>query len=295
MRFFLGMIIFCAVCLSSCQKGEDRGAEASDILLQIGDSVLTLSAVNSHLSPELSSADSASLAHEVIDHWVEQQLLFTSAEKYIDDMDVIEAQVEEYRRSLIVARYRRMIVEGKMKEIPEDSVRRYYDRVKEDMRLTRPLVKGVYLKIPVGTDRLSRTRQWVMEATKESADKIEKYSLTNALEYDYFADRWVDWKSISDQIPTNFPNPDLFLKDNKEYETTINGSIYMLRVVDVMPSGEIMPYEFAAPIIREALWMEQQRTIGKDFVDKIYRKALKNGDVKLISYDPEQHKWVSKQ
>ena len=121
-------------------------------------------------------------------------------------------------------------------------------------------------------------------------DKLEKYGLKEAMQYDYFADRWVDWQVISEQIPYRFYDPDAFVESTKNFETTYNGSTYFLHIISYLKSGDVMPFDFARDQIAEILSGNKQKEHERRLIASLYNQALKDGRLKVMGFNPVTHK-----
>jgi hypothetical protein len=257
-----------------------KSGESSDDVVPVavyGDETLTYEQVLSSIPSGLESSDSLALFNAIVDNWIEERLLRNLAEENIEDPAEIERMVEDYRRELVVTQYRRKMKEDSRREVSDKEVRTYYDRQGDNMRLEHPLIKGIYIKIPEDAEQRDDVRRWIKEASSRSADRLEKYGLKGAMQYDWFMDKWVDWQVIADQIPYRFGNSDEFVKDNNDFELTLGGSTYLLHISDRLLSGDKMPYEFAAPIVRETLLSSRRAQYERSLLRSLYNKALKEG------------------
>lgn len=111
-------------------------------------------------------------------------------------------------------------------------------KINKGFKLSRPIVKRIYLKVSDKEERLSEIRSWMKEPTIQSIDRLEKNGLRNAKSYENFINKWVDWKQIANRIPYRFGEPDIFLSKNKFFEIEEGGVIYMLSVVEYLPTGK---------------------------------------------------------
>ncbi|MDE6010992.1 MAG: hypothetical protein K2F87_06085 [Muribaculaceae bacterium] len=263
--------------LQSCRgKGEEAPAEP-EIIVQVGDTALTMTDVLRRIPQGLAAADSTALFNSVVESWLERILLDELARDNIDDMDHIERMVEEYRRKLIVASYRRTLRASHRWKVPEDSVRRYYEAHQEELTLERPVVKGLYVKLPADASRRADIRLWMIPATPDAIDNLEKYGLRDAIEYSFFEDSWTDWNLIARQIPYRFEDADQFVRNKQNFETTYGGMTYLLHISGYKPGGETMPYEVAAPLIAERLEGVAGERYERELIRNLYVQARKDG------------------
>lgn len=263
--------------ISGCGSEAESLPETDDVVAQVGDSVITLTDVVRRIPRGLAPADSAALFNSIVDGWLERMLLDELAKENIDDLDRIEKMADDYRRKLIVASYRRSLRNSHRWSVPDDSVRRYYTDHFPTLKLDRPVVKGLYVKLPSDASRLQDIRRWMIIATPDAIDNLERYGLRDAVEYSFFEDNWTDWNLIAGQIPYRFDDPDSFVKAHKNFETTYGGMTYLLHISGYMQSGESMPYEVAAPLIAEHLERESGETYERRLIGSLYVRARKEG------------------
>lgn len=292
--------------VSSCGEKKADVSDRADVLLEFGDSALTRSDVVARIPVGIAPDDSARLFRQIVENWVEDMLLTDMAEDRIGNLDRIERKVKAYRRQLIVAEYLRSVRDNGRNVADDDAVRSYFDAHRKEMLLEAPIVKGIYVKLPADAERLDDVRKWVRSASESSVDKLEHYGLGQALQYDYFENRWLDWQSLAEEIPYRFSDPDAFLstlvapdsdKDSGAstpaqgpargfFETQAGGSVYMLHVSRWIPSGSEMPYEFASPRIASMIEQQNAAEYQKALVASLYRRAKKEKVLRIVNYDP---------
>lgn len=279
---------------SGCRRESERvdGEPASrDFeLLSVGDSALMLSDVVSRIPQGISEADSAAMFASIVDAWVQDMLLTDVAADNLPDLERIERMVADYRNRLIMMEYRKRMKQDARHAPTDDEIRRYYEANADDMRLEHPVIKGIYIKVPSNAERLESVRQWVFSASKASVDKLEKYGLKGAMQYDWFADRWVDWEVIAEQIPYRFYDADAFVESTPNFETEYNGSTYLLHISEYLKSGDVMPYSFAEEVIRDRLAEQSTAEADKRLMQSLFRNAVSSGKLRAPGYDPVNHR-----
>lgn len=225
----------------------------SDFVVQYRDSVLLLSDIVRQLPSGISSADSAALIQKIADHWIEGFLIEDLAASQIDDMDRINSLTADYRRSLIADSYRRKMRRNGVQPIDMDRVKAYYKQHLSELSLERPIVKGLFIRVPASSKYIDDIRQWMKTADTESYDALENTGRREATAFRYFADKWVDFDVIASEIPHKLGDGDRFVQNTVDFETELNGTVYILHLTDFRSSGNIMPEEYAAPIIEDRL------------------------------------------
>ncbi|MDE5791260.1 MAG: hypothetical protein K2H96_08540 [Muribaculaceae bacterium] len=266
-------------------KPLDSGTEGN-VLVSVGDSSLNLEDVERLIPAGLTSEDSVEMLHSIIDHWIETRVLEEVARENVIDLEEIDRLTQNYRNRLIVDEYLRKMGENAPSDVNRSEVENYYRQFGDSLRLEQPILKGIYLRTSERDPQLDNIRRWLSSGSEVEIDELEKRGLREATGYEYFTDRWVAWEDVARQMPVRVEDADLFLKENRDFDTVRGGSVYLLHVTDYIPSGEVMPKEFALARISEILADRRVGEYRKNLKKSIYRKALKEGRLKKGSYDP---------
>lgn len=254
MRKSAFIILSCVGISAGCGRGEnDTAVTDNDFVAQYRDSVLLMSDIVRQLPSGISVEDSASLINKIADQWIEGLLIEDLAAGQIDDMDRINALTARYRRSLIADSYRRKMRQNGIQPVDMEKVKVYYKEHQSEMRLERPIVKGLFIRVPVSSNHLEEIRNWMKKAGPETFDALENSGTHEAITFQYFADKWVDFDAIAGEIPHKFGNADKFVETTVDFETELNGTVYILHLTDHKKSGDLMPEQYAAPIIEDRM------------------------------------------
>ena len=277
------ILLTLSVSLFACKKAIQT--DEPDALVKVNDRILTRNEVESLIPKGTTSADSLLLAESYIKKWVKDELVLKIAQRNLgSDKETIDKLVDAYRRSLLRYRYQEKLIQEKLSdEIQESDVLTYYDTNKEKFVLDKNLIKGLFLKVPADAPNLSEVKTWYKSGNVASLEKIEKYSIQNAAIYEYFFDKWVDFDEIRNNIPNQISNPESFLRTNKILEVTDSSFCYLLNIRQVLLKGQVEPFEYAEPRIREILINQRKLDFIKEFEEELYNDALDGGDVIFYS------------
>ena len=233
----------------------------------------------------LSQSDSLIRAESIMKKRIIDMLMDEVAYQNMgDEKAEIEKLVNEYRRSLIRHRYQERLVNDRVSStIREYEQNEYYEHNKEQFVLNDNLIKGLFLKVPVQAPGIDSIRLWYASSTEESLGKIERYCLQNALIYDYFYDNWVIFGEIMRKIPIQISNPVQFLKVNDHIEVSDSSYIYFLNIAESLLVGNEAPFDYVQTQIISMLVNQRKIDFLRDFGEKLYLDAVKNGNVKFIS------------
>ncbi len=275
-RFIFAIGIAFLIAATSCGN---KNGDAEPFVASVGNEKLTYEELRTKIPSGIAADDSVRLARAYIRAWIDDRLISRVASKEID-MTEIDRLTNEYRNRLIMWEYGRQMFDAHQPApASEDSLRAYYEQNREEFRLSRPMVRGVYLKVPDDDKSLSTLRRLYRSTKAADIDRLEKSELSRAVHYDYFRDRWVDWEQIENRIPYDFgtAGADAFLRAHRYIDTSAGGFTYLLDISEVLPSGAIMPYEAAKEMIAERMKFQSRRTFDLTLRQDLFDRAQSDG------------------
>ena len=260
--------------LGSCTQKQDHKGKKP--LVEVGGKFLYQEDLQAALPLNLTADDSVLFAESYIRNWIEDALLFDKAEDNVRDSERIKELVENYRKALVMHAYQEELVKQRLsEEITVAEINQYYEENKSLFVLEKPLAKGLFIKVPLQSSGLADVRRWYKRNTPDVIEKLEKYSLRNAVTYDYFNDQWRPLEEIEAMMPVKILED---VKQNQDIELKDTAFHYFLHIEDYLGKGEQRPLDFAQEDIKEIL-INLKRV---DFVNRVkedlFRQASeKNG------------------
>ncbi len=271
--------------MAACGRdSSNTDATDNDIVAQYRDSVLLLPDILKQLPPGISPADSSALIRKIADQWIDGFLIEDLAASQIDDMERINNLTADYRRSLIADSYRRKMRRNGVQPVDMDGVKAYYKQHANELRLERPIVKGLYIRVAASSKHIDDIRQWMKNADTDSYDALENTGRREATAFRYFADQWTDFDVISGEIPYKIGDSDNFVESTVDFETELNGMIHILHLTDFKKSGSIMPEEYAAPIIEDRMKALHLADYESGLIKALRKSAIENNILKEGKY-----------
>lgn len=270
----IGIVIMCV--LSGCSSTPHQGNKTP--LASVGDEALYQEDLQEAMPIGLHGEDSIRFAEAFVRNWVEDAVLYTQAESNIPDNAKVEELVASYKRALIMHIYQEELIHQKLdNDISEEEIADYYGLHKESFLAKKPYLKGLFMKVPLNAPSLSKVRLWYKRGKQDDIDKLEKYRLANAVQFEYFYD---NWKLVSDVLAKmpSIPGGD-YLQRNRNIELKDTAYCYFLHVEDFLPQGEQMPLEFAKTEIKELLVNQKRVEYIRRMKDDLYQTALKKGEI----------------
>lgn len=269
------------LCAACAQSGSRATPGRADVVASLGEAVLTAADIRAALPAGLSSDDSVRFVRAYVNTWIDSRLITDIAAREVD-MSQITPLVEEYRSRLIMQQYTRRMFETHAAAIPDDSLRTYYDRHSSEFSLERPLVRGVYIKVPDDSPALRDLRRLYRSDRPDDIDRLEKEVLRGATHYDYFRDRWVDWEQIETRIPADFgADPATWAASGRTLDISAGGYTYLLRITDILPAGRPMPFESARPLIVQRLLASGRRAYEAELLRDLRSRATADGTLHI--------------
>lgn len=228
-----------------------------------------------------SKDDSLLFAEHYIRNWAEDILMYEKAQNNIPDNAEIEQLVKNYRKALIMHVYQQSLIQEKLaEEITEADLQTYYDTNKDVFKAEVPLMKGLFIKVPLTSPGIGRVRQWYKDERQSAVEHLEKYSLQNAVKYEYFYDKWIPASEILSLMPLREEKVDAYFAKNQHVELKDTAYWYFLNVSDYIPTGGQEPYEAARSAVSEMVVNRKQVEFLNQVKGDLYKEAVEDGKLK---------------
>ena len=271
--FILSLIVF-----ESCKSKTPDVARKP--YLEVEGKFLYADEIEQVIPPNVNDTDSTEIAQSYIRKWATDVLMYENAKRNITNKAEIDELVENYRKSLTIHQYQQRMIEQRLpKEPAEEDLKAFYTEYGQQLLLTENTLKGLLLIVPKNAQKMANVRSWVQSANSKSLESIEKYSIQNAISYDYFGDKWLPLSEVLKKIPLKIEDAAHFLSANKFVETQDSTQHYFLRILSYRLSGQIEPYDMARKRISNILLNKQKADFISKFENEIYDDAVKNETV----------------
>jgi hypothetical protein len=267
------------------KKTDDATLQKGEIpLVTVKGKTLYADELERALPEGLSTTDSTTAANSYIKRWISEVLLYEKAKSNVSNIDEINKLVENYRQSLTVYTYQEKLL-NEVLSTPnkEEELKKYYDLNKDQFKLNKYILKGLFLKIPVNSAELNNMRKWSQSNTLAAKENIEKASIQNAVIYNYFYDKWTDLDEITSNMTSTISNPEQFLKTTKNYEFSDSTFVYLLHIEDFALPGTTTPFDYAKTQIKDFLINQERNQFIMQLETDLYNKALNNNEIKFYN------------
>ena len=272
-------LIICVLLLVSC-KGN---VPESQIVAQVGNSILTVSELRMQTPMGLTGTDSTAFVNEYIDGWIDQHIMYEQGMRNLPDIDQLNAQAENYRHNLIAQSYENELLKVRANnEISIQDIQDFYDRYSKQLRLDHPIIQGVYVKLLQNTSKLDQVRRWMKSLNAGDQDiipELDEFGNMRAVEYDNFYDQWVDMYQLSDKLPVTVVDAASFLKC-KTYEMKDDQYYYLFVIRDYRLAGEIQPFEYAKSDVYDVLMHQRRQEFRRKLIEELREEGMRTGFVR---------------
>jgi len=273
-------ISFLALFLTACNLFLAK----DEPVARVGERQLTMKELSGYIPDYLDVTDSALWADDYVKKWVQRELLLLKAEENLNaDLKDVSKELEEYRNSLIVYRYKNELVKEKMDTTVSDAnIQKYFTEHRESFILNRNIVKAIYIKIPVQVSNPDNIKDLCLSENKEKQAKLNEYCMSYAKAYDRFNDQWVAADMVLGNIPEVIKDQNQFLERNRFVESTDMNYYYIVCIRDYRLSGQVSPIEYVQNDIKNLILSKQKIEFLKQIEKDIYKEGVDNNKVKLF-------------
>jgi hypothetical protein len=280
-KYYFAYLTIPLLMLGAC-KSKNAG-DLSQPVVAIEEKVLTQHQLFDAIPDGLGQEDSTIFAQNYINRWVKSQLMLRKAELNLTPEEKnIERLIEEYRTSLLTHHYQQKLIEQKYAPmITSSDMEAYYKTMTDNFKLSKPIVKGLFIKIARTAPNLQTLEKLVRSNRPSDLVELEAYCFQNAKAFESFFDDWRSIDAILSQLPREAQSQTKQIIGQKYFNTSDDQYEYYVSISDLMDEGELAPFEFVKGSIRSILLNKKRIEFVKQIEEEIYEEGLKQKVVKF--------------
>lgn len=250
------------------QKNEDAIARVNDKYLMADDFLKAL--------PEgYTKEDSIQLRSIFINDWATHQLLLEKARINIDDSKMeIDELVENYRRELIIEKYREALINKLLDTVvTSDDVNQYYQSNKDIYKLNEELVQIRYIYY---NKTIKEGKELIKLFKSKKTDDINRLN-DKRLEFNSFNlndSIWVSYKSVLEKLPFLPEGANLKKVDFLQKEDSLG--VYLVAINRVLNMNEIAPKSYVEPTIKKMILHKRKLDLLVEIEKSLLTDAVKD-------------------
>ena len=223
------------------------------------------------------------MAQSYIRNWITQKLLLHKAiENLSAEKNDIQKQVEDYRTSLLIHKYKQKLIEQRLAdEISEQEIEKYYSDNEKTFVLATPIVKAVFFILPKNAPNLKDVQKWYKSDKTEDQENLEDYCLTHARKYDHFKNEWIEVKYLLNLIPGDYDNLEELILTENRIEKEDEENYYFLKIKEMRHNQNIAPLSYVREEITLILKNKKKLEFESDLEKKINEEGYRKNYVKI--------------
>lgn len=257
------------------------------VLAEVGSKKLYLSDVSAVLPNDLDLADSSLMADDYIKKWVKQELMLLKAEENLSSQQKnLEKEIEEYRNSLIIYKYKNNLMAQRMDTtVSETEINDYYENNTDNFKLNTNIVKAIFIKIPDDLSNPGQLKEMCNDTTNTGINELREYCMQYAKLFDIFTDHWVDFRLVTQNLPEQVENSGQFLRQNSVIEMNDSDYYYLVSIVDYKLKNDQAPREYVRDNIKNLILNRRKIDFLKELESTIYSEGLRKNNFKIYNSD----------
>jgi len=267
-----GFIVALAIALAACSSDISDEPVAS-----VGEKVLYKSKVEEILPKGISREDSISMSQNYIDKWVKQELLIQKADENLsDEQKDLRNEIEEYRNSLIIYKYKNELIRQRMDTVVTDQqIEEFYNSNPANFNLNNSIVKATFVMIPGDLADPDLVKSLIADTSPEGIDELRDYCGQYAKKVNISADEWISFQVLEKNFPEKVDDPETFLTRNKLYEMNDSNYYYIVSIHDFKLSNDLAPIEFVRENIKNLILNQRKIKFLKEIEENIYTEGVR--------------------
>ncbi|MCC6384436.1 MAG: hypothetical protein LC117_04085 [Bacteroidia bacterium] len=274
----------------SCKKSFFKKDSETKVvaLAKAYDKIFTLDDLRKLIPEKTHYEDSVLMAKSFIDNWIRKEVILYQAKKNLPDkMMQVEAQLEEYRTSLISYIYESEWINQRLDtNVTEKEISDYYNANSQNFELKNNILKVVYVKVPREAPKLDKLRNWFRSSSEKDKRLLADYCYQFATDFRFDEENWIIFDELIKSVPIRTYDKEHFLRNNRELEVTDSSSVYLIRIIDFKIKESLSPLAFEKENIKALILNKRKLELIRDMEKKSIEKAILNKDVEIYENIP---------
>lgn len=261
--------------------GMSKGTK-DPIVAKVEDKTLLQSQLKELTHEGISKTDSAAIIDGYIQNWVRENLMIKEAEKNVSaDLD-INKLVDDYRSSLLVYNYEKMLVATKLDTIVTDEDKAdFYEKNKGQYLLSHPIFKCIIVKIPSKSSSAG-----TIKTKLEKNDWSDLISLVKAKSSTNNVDTAIYWTldDIHPFVPEGMITASklgagkVLFKKEKDFD-------YLVKIIRYYKENTIPPMDFIESKIIKWILSERKIQLLNNYREDLYNKGVKDNKFEIYKLE----------
>lgn len=274
---FLVLTVWIIACTPTGNSG------SGDVLVRVYDKYLYASDLEGIIPPGASTRDSLTVVRTFVRNWVDRELIVKKARENLpEDLKDFSDRIEQYRNSLIIFEYEKMLVRQELDtNISFEAMQEYYQWNKRNFILKEDIMNLQYLMLHADSPAISKFRQFIKSDVPEEKDSLALYSSKYAESFNIMEELWLDMEEVSDILPLESYSFSQFKANRRYLELRDSVYIYMIYVRDYKPADSVSPMQFVENEIQKIILNRRKNDLIKNMRQTVLQDAIEHNQVEI--------------
>lgn len=279
---FTFFIVFSAstLLLASCKR-----VNKANPVARAYDSYLYEEDLKGILSPGITGNDSINLVNAYIDQWHREQVLLKHAQTHQKtNLDQINKQIEDYRKSLIIYEFEQTLINEKLDTlVSEQEIANYYKTNEEIFVLKRPIFKVSFIELQNDAPELELVKKWLVSDDSKQHELLSKYCQTYSNNYSLNDTSWYYMEELTKKIPILQIDENNYRNYGHLFNIHANNKIYLIILHDSKFKDSQSPLDIERNNIRNLIINQRKITLIEKEEQEIINKARSKNKIEVYN------------
>lgn len=275
-----GVVAVALFILGACSANTEE-----KVVAEVGANLLYQSEIAEIIPEGTSKQDSILLANDYITKWIKQKLLIQKADENLSaDQKDVEKELEAYRNSLIIYKYKNELIKQRMDTVVTSiEIEKYYKNHSRDFNLTRNIVKAIFVKIPSDLAHPAQVKELVNDTSDEGIAELRDYCAQYAKKVNISVENWIDFQVLKNNLPVEVENAQEFLREPHLKEMNDSNYYYIVSIHDYKLINDLAPLEFVENNIKNLILNQRKISFLKNIEKNIYTEGIRKKKFKIYN------------
>lgn len=268
----IAFLTFTVSCFNSDNKQIIASVNEKDLLL-------------SEVLKEMPKAteDSTFFIERYMNLWIRKQLMIYHSEINLSsDLLNYEAQIAEYRSSLLIYAYQQELINQNFDtSITSKEISDYYNQYREEFKLVKNIFMGRYIVVDKSAPKSKKLKKWYKSNKPDDIESLTDYCHQFAKEYYLSDSSWQYFSSINNKLPKFITEEEYFLENTKGVWFEDQQYRHYIYIKNYQIKGSISPLALEREKIRNVLLNKNKIQYLKQLEDELYQNALALKKIKI--------------
>ncbi len=277
----LAGLLLAVFSLVACNPNASTGS--GEVLVRVYDRYLYASDLKGVVPPGISARDSLTMVRTFIQNWVDKELIVRKAEENLpEELQDFSRQIDEYRNSLIIFEYEKMLVRQELDTtIGMPDIREYYEQHKRSFILEEDILDLRYLMLHQDSPAMNTFRQYIRSPEPDEKDSLALYASKYASGFSLLDDNWIKVEALSEVVPVEAYSLQDFNRNRQYLEVEDSTFVYMIYIKDYKPADSVSPVQFVVNDIRKVILNRRKNELIRNMRQSVFQDAIEHNQVEI--------------